>query len=262
MATTTDWVTLDQMMEYLGSDAPDDTTGEARLANAISSASESLYALSGRKFPGILQATVRPTARMEQVPYPERRPGQIGSLSWPNQTWGWCYGGLHLTCSNPTSIGLGRGPIISVEEVVLHEEILDPINYRVEDQKWLVRSDCSGWPTCGCESCHDPFMVSFTFGEEPPQLGIDAATILSAELYRANTPNQVCKLPVRLTSITRQGVTMAVIDSMDFFKNGLTGNYQVDLFIKTFNPAQQIRKPIAFSPDMINTGRRTTWPTS
>ena len=253
---TTDWVTPEQVMEYLGNDAPDDAAGQARLAQCISSSSECLYSLSGRKFPGVLTATVRPTARHEQQVYPEPM-----TISWPTYTWGVCCGYPHRTCYAPMSIGLGRGPIVSIQSVTINGDVLDPINYIVEDQKWLTRVDCCGWPVCGCDSCEEPFKVDFTFGEDPPQMGIDAATILSAEMYRAMTPTSSgCKLPTRLTSITRQGVTMAIIDPMDFFTKGLTGNYQIDLFVMAFNPAKQLRKPIAFSPDMINTGKRQTWP--
>jgi len=256
---TTDWVTVDQVIEYLGSDAPpaDDLSGQARLAQCISSSSECLYGLSGRKFPGILSTTVRPTARFEQQAFPESR-----VVTWPHNSWGVCCGYPHRNCEAPKSIGLGRGPIVSVEQVTLPTgDVLDPLNYIVEDQKWLRRTDCYAWPMCGCEDCEHPFTVTFTFGEDPPQVGIDAATVLSAEFYRAMTPSTSgCKLPARLTSITRQGVTMAIVDPMDFFKSGLTGNYQIDLFLTVFNPGRQIRKPIAFSPDAVNHGRRQTWP--
>jgi hypothetical protein len=258
----TDWVTIEQVADYLGADAPasDDTEGQARLARCITSASDCLYGLSGRKFPGELEATVHPTARIRM----EYMAGAVPMWgSWPNNTWGVCVDPTHNSCQGSPRIGLGRAPINSVSEVILAGEVLDPINYAVEDQRWLVRTDCCSWPTCGCEGCGDnAFTVTFKFGDIPPQMGMDAATVLAAEMYRAMTPNTSgCRLPTRLTSITRQGVTMAIIDPMDFFAKGLTGNYQIDLFINTYNPARQIRKPIVFSPDVTSTGRRRTWPT-
>lgn len=251
----TGWIDKDSVIDYLGNDAPaaDDVDGQARLDDAIISASECLYALSGRKFPGIKQSVVRPVARLEQSPE------FATNLPWPMNSWGFCCGGIHATCYAPRFIGLGRSPIVSIEEITIGGDVVDPINYRVDDQKWLMKTDCcSGWPTCG--DCGD-FIVSFTFGQNPPQMGKDAALVMSAEIYRAMTPGvSQCKLPARLTSITRQGVSFAVIDPMDFLNNGLTGVYQIDMFINAFNPARQIRKPLVWSPDMVNTAKRQTWP--
>jgi hypothetical protein len=247
------WVDVADISDYLGVDAPaeDDAEGQQRLANAATSASELLYALSGRKFPGILSTVVRPVPYLAQV-------GTSRRVPLPQSSWGVCWGGAHTRCESPTFIGLGRSPLIEITEVIIDGEVFDSINYRIDDAKWLVRTDCCPWPMCGC-SC-DYFTIDFKWGEEPPQLGADAALILAAEMYRAMTPGMTCKLPARLTSIQRQGLTMAVIDPMDFMEKGLTGIYQVDMFLQAYNPGKQIRKPTVFSPDVINTGRRQTWP--
>jgi hypothetical protein len=257
MATSTgQWVTSEEVAAYLGSDAPADTDqeGQQRLENAITSASDLLYSLSGRKFPGVFEAVVRPQ------PVIGRGIGLPAPLPpMPMGSWGSCFGPPHIRCEAPMAIGLGRAPLVEIIEVSVNGEVIDPIQYRIDDQKWLVRADCCPWPMCGC-SC-DNFMVQFTFGENPPQLGADAALILSAEMYRAMTPGATnCRLPARLTSITRQGVSMALIDPMDFMEKGLTGIYQVDMFITAFNPGTQIKKPMVWSPDVVNTGRRPTWP--
>lgn len=248
------WVNYSLLVEYLGADAPadDDAEGQQRLCTSIKSASELLYGLSGRKFPGVFEAVVRPQ--------PLVAPASTGRWApLPMSSWGFCLGPPHLRCEAPMAIGLGRSPLVSIESVTIDEEVIDPINYRIDDQKWLVRTDCCPWPMCGC-TC-DNFVVQFTFGEAPPQIGADAALILAAEMYRAMTPGvSDCRLPARLTSITRQGVSMALIDPMDFMDKGLTGIYQIDMFIMSYNPAKQIKKPMVWSPDVINSGRRPTWP--
>src|SRR5262245_62137285 len=230
----TAWIDVDSVMEYLGSDAPvaDDADGQERLANSIMSASELLYALSGRKFAGVQTATVKPTSRMEQ----QTRPMLYGAFAF---------------------IGLGRYPIVSIDEVITNDGVLDPANYHVDDAKWLVLDThcCATWPSC---SCLDELSVTLKFGEDPPQMGQDAALILSAEMYRAMTPSMSCKLPARMTSITRQGISFALIDPMDFMDKGLTGIYQVDMFIKAYNPGGQVRRPMVWSPDLANTGKRVT----
>jgi hypothetical protein len=251
----TAWVDIADVIQYLGEDAPTegDAEGQQRLENAITSASELLYSLSGRKFPGELTAVVTP------------RPMRMGDYlsapvgnHWPNSTWGLCHGVPHHRCEATASIGLGRSPLVSIQKVVIDEEVIDPSTYRIDDQKWLTRIDCRVWPLRGC-TCSD-FIIDFTFGENPPQLGTDAALILSAEMYRAMTPGTTCRLPARLTSITRQGISMAVIDPMDFMDKGLTGVYQIDMFLQAYNPGRHIRKPTVYSPDVPNVGHQQTWP--
>jgi hypothetical protein len=163
-------------------------------------------------------------------------------------------------------IGLGRSPITDIEWVQIDGEELDPADYRVDDGKWLVRQDCSGWPTCQDisqplgEAC--TFGVSFTWGQDPPQAGKTAANILATEFIAAVTPGMTCHLPARVTSITRQGVSFTVLDPQTFLNEGRTGIYTVDLFLKAYNPNGQIRRPMVWSPDFVNTARRQTWPTT
>jgi hypothetical protein len=163
-------------------------------------------------------------------------------------------------------IGLGRSPLISIEEVTIDAGTLDSGSYRIDDGKWLVRQDSQGWPTCQDlgRPIGDPctFSVSFTFGQAPPKAGENAAALLASEAYKSQTPSLAgsCKLPSRISSITRQGVSMAVLDPMSFMKDGFTGIYAIDLFIRAYNPSKQIRKPMVYSPDMANLGRRQTWP--
>lgn len=245
----TDWVDIQEVIDYLGADAPasDDAAGQARLADSITSASELLYGLSGRKFAGELQSVVLPQAQFE--------PRHVTVPTWPSSSWGICFGQPHVMCIVPRSIGLGRSPIVSINSVTIDDTVLDPTEYRIDDKQWLTRLPCCvGWPMCGC-GC-DSFVVDFQWGQDPPQMGVDAATVVSAEMYRAKTPGMNCKLPARLTSITRQGVSMALIDPMDFIKEGKTGIYQVDMFLQAYNPARQIKPPLVFSPDISTYARR------
>jgi hypothetical protein len=263
------WITFDQVATKLGDEAPKDSTGQVLLQSQIDSAVELLYALSGRQFPGSVSAIVRPTSRPQTCPdlIYDRFLAAGGGFGW-NAAWLWgtCAGGLGCSgCCGPSSIGLGRSPISTIEWVQIDGEEIDKTEYRVDDAKWLVRQTCcDGWPTCQNLSCPlgDPctFGVNFTFGQDPPQSGIDAALILAAEFYRSATPGLNCQLPQRVTSITRQGVSFAILDPQTFLQNGRTGIYQVDMFLRAYNPAGQIRRPMVWSPDVPNTARRTTMP--
>jgi len=162
-------------------------------------------------------------------------------------------------------IGLGRSPLIDITQILIDGAVVDPSEYRIDDAKWLQRNDgCGAWPTCQNLSAPvgDPctFEVEFRWGQDPPPAGQRAAEQLSAEFYKADTPGLNCSLPARITSITRQGISFAVLDPQTFLGQGLTGNYQIDLFIKAYNPGGQVKKPTVFSPDVANVARRQTWP--
>jgi hypothetical protein len=155
---------------------------------------------------------------------------------------------------------------VSIEQIIFDGDIVDPNTYRIDDAKWLVREQgCAGWPTCQNLAAElgepNTFGVDFTFGQLPPQMGVDAAILLASELYRAATPalKTTCQLPRRVTSITRQGVSIAVLDSMQYVSQGLTGIASIDMFIHAWNPGQQVRRPMVFSPDLVNIARRKTF---
>jgi hypothetical protein len=267
------WVSTDDVSDYLGSDAPaaGDAEGQARLLAQTQAATELLYALSARQFPGVLTASARPTSKPEQIT-DQMWSNNLRYLGFSgyNSTWGWgtCLGCGYQGCGGPYMIGLGRSPLISIEDVVIDGVSLDPSEYRIDDAKWLVRQNQkgSGWPTCQnlMANLGDPntFGVDFTFGQLPPQTGINAATVLAAELYRSSTPSLMasCALPKRVTSITRQGVSIAVLDSMAALDKGMTGIAVIDMFIASTNPRHSMRRPMVFSPDLTNMARRQTWP--
>ena len=59
--------------------------------------------------------------------------------------------------------------------------------------------------------------MSYWYGVPPPASGVMAATTLGVQLVlnAIGAPNS---LPQRVTTVTRQGVTVAVVDVIDFLK--------------------------------------------
>lgn len=203
------------------------------LDTALAVASDVLFHLSGRQFPGICSAVVRP----------------YGQCS--------CGGG----CSSLREIRLGVTPIVEVTEVKVSGEVVDPSSYRVDDSMTLVRLPGDGavsWPCCPTmdmdSSEEGTFEVSFTYGKRPPSLGVAGAAQLACEIAKSMSDLD-CKLPERTTNITRQGVSISLIDPNDFLENGKTGLYLADLFLETVNPHKLSRPPGIMSPD-IRTSRR------
>jgi len=101
------------------------------------------------------------------------------------------------------------------------------------------------------------FSVKFTYGEDPPQSGKDAATTMATEFARLYS-GAANRLPARIQSITRQGVTMTIIDPMQFLDDGLTGLYDVDLFIRQYNRGKQVVPATIWSPDLDSRHRSGT----
>jgi hypothetical protein len=85
-----------------------------------------------------------------------------------------------------------------------------------------------------------------------------AAGELACE-WAKNCLGQACRLPQRVTSISRQGVSVSLADVDQLLENGLTGLTTVDNIIRAFNPYRLPSRMKISSPD-LPTMRRTTWP--
>lgn len=215
----------------------------------LQSASDILFDLSGGQFPGLCDRTIRPCARRMQ---PERSidPAPPGWI----EGWGWCgCGGDPCDCGGLYQLDLGAYPIDSVTEVKVDGDALDSSLYRVDDWRTLVRladADGSnpGWPRTQRLDLPDTeegtWSVTFSWGREPPPAGVTAAAVLACELALACDPENAdkCRLPKRVQSVTREGVTIVMSPSDFLDANGKTGLYEVDLFLRAVNP-NHIRRP-------------------
>lgn len=141
-------------------------------------------------------------------------------------------------------------PVRSIVEVSSGPDFepLDPSTYSVRDRAELeVRTGAR----------HET-RVTYTYGALPPAAGRRAARVLANELLKAYSSDATCRLPDRVTSVSRQGISYTVMDAQDFLKDGRTGLYEVDLFLKAVNPDNARKKPRVFSPDLPRAGRVTT----
>lgn len=217
----------------------------ALLDEAIQVASDVLYELSGRRFPGTCEETIRPC----------RKPRCRGS------------GDPTLcSCGGVSEVLLRGSPVTEVLEVKVDGDVLPASEYRIDEHRWLVRlPDSSGtrhaWPCCQDvyldDSEDNTFSVSYEFGQDPPPAGRMAASRLACELILACDPAAAskCRLPKRVTSVTRQGVSMTTLDPFDFLDKGQIGIYEADLFIQAYNPGRG-RAASVWSPDTSPRGRR------
>jgi len=165
---------------------PDDLTCDGGAAYATV-ACELLYALSGYRFPGLCQSTVRPC-----VPW-----------------WCGCDEPGCTACQAPWNTARLFQPLVSVEEVVIDGSVLDASTYRVYDHTYLQRIDGQGWPyqnLAVAPGLPGSWEVTFTHGAAPPALGVLAAQAFACYLASIGINGEDCTLPAHVQSLNRQGI--------------------------------------------------------
>jgi hypothetical protein len=170
-------------------------------------------------------------------------------------------------CLGSRQIQLGAYPVVEISEVKIDGVTLDADRYRVDANRYLVRQpdpDGSnpGWPTWQqldrADDEDGTWSVTFVWGRPPPPLGVTAAAALACEMAKACQPEQAegCRLPKKVQSLTRQGVSIVMTDLATLLSEDRTGIPEVDLFIKTVNPDGLRRPAMAWSPDVDSGARR------
>lgn len=211
------------------------------LEQAAENASAILYELSGRRYTGTCERTVRPETN--------------------EHCWGpWIVrlGHRHHRLSRVKLAGHATAII----EVLIDGEVIDPSGYRLDEHRYLTRmADPDGnaqrWPVPQRldRPIGDPdtFAVTYEHGLNPPGQGVAAATALACELYRAcpaagDEPGD-CKLPSGVVRVIRQGVTVETIRAVaTMLRKGATGIIPVDAFIGTYG--RRARASSIWSPDI------------
>lgn len=176
--------------------------------------------------------------------------------------WSGCSCEDQCGCGLSASVVRLPGPVVSVTEVQIDGEVVDPGTYRVDNRTLLVRTDGNPWPTTqnmdaelGSENT---WAVSYQFGVEVPIGGQVAAGVLAAEMALALCNDGACKLPERVQTVTRQGVTVAMLDNMEGIDKGRTGVWLVDSWVQSVMAPRG--RSAVYSPDIPRPRHRvSTW---
>ncbi len=189
---------------------------------ALSLATGTLWALTGRRF-GFQSVTARPCNAPRNLPL-----YQTYQVT-PFGMWG-------------TDGGQWWGPYIVNGE--WHNAGCAGINCCKYQQCWPF--------------CTDTFLVTYDRGVPVPAILDIALGDLACEYAKA-CAGAACALPSRVTSLTRQGVSVDFADPKTFDDIGLTNVASVDRIVSLVNPGGLQQAPTVMSPD-TQPVRYRTWP--
>ena len=174
---------------------------------------------------------------------------------WYNMGCSSC--GRSCACEEPSSIAV-PGPVHRVIEVEIDGDTLPQDAYRV-DGRFIIRQDGQAWPTYQDRSLplgtEGTWSITYSKGIAVPTGGQVAAGVLALEIMRALCDDNECRLPERVQTITRQGVTMAMLDGFEGLEEGRTGLWLVDSWVSSVTRPR--RGGTVASPD-YNYRRKST----
>lgn len=214
---------------------------------AMQMASDVLYLLTRRRWPGECSDTVRP-------------PSMCG-----------CGGGYdRCACGGVSEYMLPGYPVIGVDQVIVDGVIIPPERYRVDNAMMLVYlpdldapgEPISGWPRYQRADWptteQGTWQVSYTYGGAPPAIGRTAAALLGCEYALGMTGDDRCSLPSGTIQATRQNLTIAVLDPSTVFPEARTGLPLVDLWLESLRYDDEHRPASVWVPGRSKGARRRT----
>lgn len=250
------WVDPDYVLDICSDSA--ESTDSAVFEPWITIASDLLFRLSGRQFPGTCGLTVRPCGT-----------GNIcAGWSWPlterEASWaanaqgifGWIFpdGSPACGCSHVERVRLPDYPVTAVTEVTIDGAVVDPTTYALREFRYLDRLDNAVWPSCQDMRLElgevGTWGVTYVWGAPIPASGVHAAAVLACELYTDSIGGE-CRIPKNVTQLSRQGVSMQLATAWGR-QNGqwVTGLKEVDAFLQAVNPLGMTMPPTVWSPDL------------
>lgn len=154
--------------------------------------------------------------------------------SWLEFRCGEC-GMLVCSHADPRAIHL-PGPVQDVNAIDIGGLLLDPSAYRVDNGHTLIRQDGQSWPTrqdlYASIGTPNTWTIDFDHGVPVPMGGQLAAGLLACELAKAMSGDGDCALPSRVQSVTRQGVSMDIVQTtFQDAQDGRTGIFTIDSWI-------------------------------
>lgn len=229
-----------------------ETTSGSLFDTVAEQASDLLFEISGRLYAGECARTVRPACDSCMCGYQVLSRGHIigpWDYGYPLNLCDSC-----LVACSPSLVKLAGVPVREILEVKIDGAVLAATEYRLFNDRYLQRLNDAHWPhrqnLTLADTEDNTWSVYYSYGADPPSLGVSAAASIACELYK-ECSGETCVLPKGVTRITRQGIT---IDKLAFTSWGYregrwaTGLPLVDAFLATVNPAGLQRRPVFWAP--------------
>lgn len=218
------------------------------LDDAMQVASDVLFNLTGRQWPGVCSDSIRP---------------QHACTCYRSMK----YGVREYGCARVPEIRLPGSPVVPDSVTVLIDGTeLDSSAFRIDNRRDLVRLDGQGWPCCqdmtkDANVDDHTMLVEYDWGAAPPIGGRRAAATLGCQYALACNPDAIsdgrCRLPKRITTVTRAGTTIAVVDPMTLIKDGMVGLVDVDQWVASIGFGRARRRGRVLIPGRRRSARRT-----
>lgn len=220
---------------------------------AFAIASDILYDLSGRIYPGLCSDVIRPQAQWAPIEYGSwlrNLPAQYATA------FGWCacHRGRETGCASVPEIKLPGHPVQRATIVVkIDGDVFDA--WELHDGRYLVRTDGNGWPCCQDMRLPDTelrtFSISYGYGRGPDLGGVQACALLGSSFYLDFNPQfrSACgSIPKRATNVVRQGISIQLKTVKDMIAAGSTGLDFVDLWLNSKKVGKSMRPSTVMSP--------------
>lgn len=222
------------------SEMPDPTNPYNEMA--LEMASHILYKLTGEKFQGIHTVTEMYNVNQSAQLMPTQ----------PAVIRGQMYN-LPRNSAGTLKLHLRHRPIREIVSITEMGTTLAPDSYEIRNRSFVVKKNKLPW----LSDTINEIEVTYVYGALPPLAGKMAALKLAKELTLSWSEDDNCALPVRLSSVARQGVQITVLDPQEFLDKGRTGLYEVDLFLRVYNPDGAKKKSKLYVPGRSR-GERTS----
>ena len=237
---------------------------------AIDFASQVLFGLSGRQFPGACPVVIRPCLGANCGCNSTRR---FGGPYGSNYGWWYSYPSIPLRLDGRwVNVGLccGEcdldcislpGPIREIVSVRIDGvTLVEGTDYIVNGFRQLCRLGTETWPCTqdvGKPATEDnTFEITYTRGRPITPAMRGFARILACGYLQALCNDDSC-LPENVERIARDGVTISFEDADAIFSGGLTGIPQIDLWLAVVNPGKAMRPASVMRADQPKLYRRT-----
>lgn len=240
---TRPWISVSELAQPSDPDAQ----------SVVDAASQILFVLSGQKYGGLFETTEQ--YYVESTGAPVGCYWDSGEKAYWNPFIGvWAYTHDPVGRKNRLvpgdAIRLRNPNVVSITSISVGGSAVDPSEYELVNASIVRRTNLASWSIVS-----NP-VITYVSGVEPPALGKLACRKLADELMLA-IQGAECNLPTNVTSISRQGMSLQIIDPQAFLDKGRLGIYEVDLFLTVANPGKAKKRPRVFSPDMRHPYRRT-----